>query len=104
MQLSGSFQVIGGNEKSQRCVEHRQKTFLKSNRTVLRFFSTANDADGYIVRYEWYFGDGTSSSGAEGHIDVQKGYPNAGTYTVTHIVTDNVGAQAACFVDVTIVP
>ena len=72
--------------------------------TVLRFFSTANDPDGYIVRYEWYFGDGTSSSGAEGHIDVQKGYPNAGTYTATHIVTDNVGAQSACFVDIVIVP
>lgn len=72
--------------------------------TVLRFFSTANDPDGFIVRYEWYFGDGTSSGGAEGHIDIQKGYPNAGTYTVTHIVTDNVGAQAACFVNVVIVP
>ncbi len=72
--------------------------------TVLRFFSTANDADGYIVRYEWYFGDGTESTGAEGHIDVQKGYPFAGTYTVTHIVTDNVGAQSACFVNVVIVP
>ena len=72
--------------------------------TVLRFFSTANDPDGYIVRYEWYFGDGTSSSGAEGHIDIQKGYPLAGTYTATHIVTDNAGAQAACFVDIVIVP
>ncbi len=72
--------------------------------TVLRFSSTANDPDGYIVRYEWYFGDGTSSTGAEGSIDVQKGYPHAGNYTVTHIVTDNVGAQAACFVNVVIVP
>ncbi len=72
--------------------------------TVLRFFSTASDLDGFITRYEWYFGDGTSSTGAEGHIDVQKGYPNAGTYTATHIVTDNVGAQAACFVNITIVP
>ena len=72
--------------------------------TVLRFYSTANDADGYITRYEWYFGDGTSATGAEGLIDVQKPYPFAGTYTVTHIVTDNVGAQAACDLTVTIVP
>ncbi|MBP6703414.1 MAG: PKD domain-containing protein [Vicinamibacteria bacterium] len=72
--------------------------------TVLRFSSTANDPDGFITRYEWYFGDGTSSSGAEGHIDVQKGYPLAGTYTVTHIVTDNVGSQSSCVATVTIVP
>lgn len=72
--------------------------------TVLRFFSTANDADGFIVRYEWYFGDGTSSTGAEGHIDIQKGYPFAGTYTVTHIVTDNAGAQSSCSRTVVIVP
>jgi hypothetical protein len=74
--------------------------------TVLRFSSTANDPDtgGYIARYEWYFGDGTSSTGAEGLVDVQHGYPFAGTYTVTHIVTDNVGAQASCSLTVTIVP
>ena len=72
--------------------------------TVLRFFSTASDSDGYIVRYEWYFGDGTSSVGGEGEIDRQKGYPLAGTYTVTHIVTDNVGAQAGCSRTVVIVP
>lgn len=72
--------------------------------TVLRFSSTANDTDGYIVRYEWYFGDGTDSTGDEGLISVQKPYPLAGTYTVTHIVTDNVGAQSACSLNVTIVP
>ena len=72
--------------------------------TVLRFYSTANDTDGYITRYEWYFGDGTSATGAEGHIDVQKGYPFAGTYTVTHIVTDNAGAQLSCVRNVTIIP
>jgi PKD domain len=72
--------------------------------TVLRFSSTANDPDGYIVRYEWYFGDGTSSTGAEGLIDVQKGYPLAGNYTATHIVTDNAGAQTACFLPIVIVP
>ncbi len=72
--------------------------------TVLRFSSTASDSDGFITRYEWYFGDGTSSVGEEGIITIQKPYPNPGTYTVTHIVTDNVGAQSACNLDVVIVP
>jgi PKD repeat protein len=72
--------------------------------TVLRFFSTAFDTDGFITRYEWYFGDGTNSLGAEGLIDVQHPYPNAGTYTVTHVVTDNHGLQSGCAIDVTIVP
>jgi len=72
--------------------------------TVLRFSSTASDPDGYIVRYEWYFGDGTGFVGGEGEVDRQKGYPLAGTYTVTHIVTDNVGASASCSKNVVIVP
>jgi hypothetical protein len=77
---------------------------INTEGTVLRFFSTANDTDGFIVRYEWYFGDGTSSEGAEGIVDVQHPYPIQGTYTVTHIVTDNVGAQSACTLNVVIVP
>lgn len=72
--------------------------------TVLRFSSTASDPDGYIARYEWYFGDGTAATGEEGRIDIQKGYPLAGTYTVTHVVTDNVGAQSTCSLSVTIQP
>jgi hypothetical protein len=71
---------------------------------VLRFFSTASDPDGYITRYEWYFGDGTASVGAEGLIDVQHPFPFAGVYTVTHIVTDNAGSQSACSLNVTVVP
>jgi hypothetical protein len=74
--------------------------------TVLRFFSTASDADpgDRIVRYEWYFGDGSESVGAEGLIDVQHPYPFAGTYFVTHIVTDRAGAQSACSLTVNIAP
>jgi uncharacterized protein len=71
---------------------------------VLRFFSTSSDEDGYIVRYEWYFGDGTASVGGEGLVDLQHPYPNQGTYFVTHIVTDNVGGQSACSLTVRIVP
>lgn len=73
--------------------------------TVLRFSSTSTAAaPSYVVRYEWYFGDGTSAEGAEGLIDVQKPYPFAGTYTVTHIVTNNFGQSASCNRTVTIVP
>ena len=72
--------------------------------TVLRFTSTSSVSDGYIVRYEWYFGDGTKSDGSEGTIDVQKPYPTAGTYTATHVVTSNTGGQSACFRVITIIP
>ncbi len=73
--------------------------------TVLRFSSTSSATfPEQVVRYEWYFGDGTDSSGSEGSIDVQKGYPFAGTYTVTHIVTSSSGFQAACSMIIRIVP
>jgi PKD repeat protein len=73
--------------------------------TVLRFSSTATAAaPDYVVRYEWYFGDGTESTGGEGLIDVQKPYPFAGIFTVTHIVTGNTGLQSSCAKTITIVP
>ena len=72
--------------------------------TVLRFTSTSSVTGGFIVRYEWYFGDGTSDTGSEGTIDVQHPYPNQGTYTVTHVVTANTGGQSSCSKTVTIVP
>ena len=74
--------------------------------TVLRFSSTASIASpNYIVRYEWYFGDGSGGeTGAEGIIDVQHPFPNAGTFTITHVVTSNSGAQSQCTTAVTIVP
>jgi hypothetical protein len=73
--------------------------------SVLRFSSTSFVASpGYIVRYEWYFGDGTTAVGDEGHIEFQKGFPFAGTFTVTHIVTSNTGGQASCDATITVVP
>jgi hypothetical protein len=72
--------------------------------TVLRFTSTSSTSSpNYIARYEWYFGDGASTDGAEGIIDVQHPYPVAGVYTVTHIVTSNLGGQASCSKTITIV-
>lgn len=77
---------------------------INTEGTVLRFTSTSSVAGGFIVRYEWYFGDGTSSTGSEGTIDVQHPYPFAGTYTVTHIVTSNTGGQSSCTAPIIIVP
>ena len=70
--------------------------------SVLRFTSTSFVAGGSIVRYEWYFGDGTSSLGEEGIIDVQHPFPDPGTYTVTHVVTSNSGGQTSCPKTITI--
>lgn len=69
-------------------------------RFTIRFRSTASDPDlgGFIVRYFWDFGDGTQDDKP----DVNKAYILPGVYTVQHVVTDNVGAQSLCFVDVVI--
>lgn len=56
------------------------------------FQSTAVDGDGFIVRYEWDFGDGTR----EDKPDVEHRYAFPGEYVVVHVVTDNGGLQAAC--------
>ncbi len=68
-------------------------------RTIL-FQSTSYDPDGTIVRYEWFFGDGTSNYA----IDTAKVYDYPGSYTVTHVVTDNGGHRAACAAPFTILP
>lgn len=52
---------------------------------------TSSDSDGSITDYAWDFGDGTATgSGAT----VAHTYFEAGTYTVTLTVTDNLGATA----------
>lgn len=62
------------------------------------FQSTSNDPDGTIVRYFWDFGDGERDDKP----DVNHAYGFAGVFTVTHVVTDNEGAQKACAADLTI--
>lgn len=47
------------------------------------FYSTASDDNG-IVAWSWSFGDGTFGSGSV----VSHTFPSAGTFTVTHTVTD----------------
>jgi chitinase len=55
-------------------------------------FSAAGstDPDGYIVKYEWDFGDGTTGEG----VNVTHVYDAPGNYKVTLKVTDNEGATS----------
>jgi PKD domain-containing protein/invasin-like protein len=64
---------------------------VRANSTVL-FQTTSSDSDGTIVRYQWFFGDGTVSYAP----DTNHVFRTPDTYTVTHLVTDNNGGQAAC--------
>jgi PKD repeat protein len=71
----------------------------------VQFNTTSNDSDGTIIRYEWYFSDDivpgriATYSPDTGHV-----FRQAGTWTVTHIVTDDDGGQSACAADFTILP
>jgi hypothetical protein len=69
---------------------------VQINTSVL-FQSTARDPDGTIVRYFWSFGNGRTAD----HPDVSTSYSIPGVYTVTHLVTDNGGMQAACAATIT---
>jgi hypothetical protein len=66
--------------------------------TTILFQSTSSDADGTIVRYEWFFTDGTVND----HPDIAHVFRAPGTYGVTHVVTDNDGLQKACTASVTV--
>ena len=50
----------------------------------------SSDPDGSIAAYAWNFGDNTTATG----VTASKTFANAGTYTVTLKVTDNLGATA----------
>jgi hypothetical protein len=63
-----------------------------TDRSIL-FQSASSDEDGFIVRYFWTFGDDSPPSDKP---DVEHHYDVPGTYTVTHLVTDNNGAQSPC--------
>jgi PKD domain/FG-GAP-like repeat len=52
--------------------------------------SASRDTDGKIVRWEWYFGDGTTALGRE----VKKTYKKAGTYKATLLVRDTHGGAS----------
>jgi PKD repeat protein len=61
--------------------------------------SASYDSDGTIASYAWNFGDGTVGAGAI----CAHTYNQAGTFTATLTVTDNVGAQSAATVQITVV-
>lgn len=60
--------------------------------------SAASDEDGYIVRYHWDLGDGST----EDKPDIVYRYALPGSYLVTHVVTDNGGLESACTATVTV--
>jgi len=70
---------------------------FRAGRAIL-FQTTSSDSDGTVVRFEWFWGDGTYSD----HPDNAHVFPTPATYTVTHVVTDNEGAQKACSADITV--
>ncbi len=61
--------------------------------------SHSNNAGGYIIDYQWSFGDGGTASGAT----PSHTYAAAGTYTVTLTVTDDAGATDTDVQTVTVV-
>jgi PKD repeat protein len=65
---------------------------------VCQFTDASSDDDGNVIRWQWDFGDGSTSDQAE----PTHRYPGAGNYEVTLIVTDNDGAtdESTAHVDV----
>ena len=67
---------------------------------AILFQTRSFDLDGTIVRYEWFCGSG--SGGPSYAPDVACVYRTAGSFTVTHRVTDDDGAQSSCSATVTV--
>jgi|GEM_PF-1658442 len=60
--------------------------------------SGSYDPDGVLLTYQWNFGDGMTATGSV----VTHGYADAGTYTVSLTVTDNLGSIAVATCTVTV--
>lgn len=73
---------------------------VKVNTGVL-FQDTSSDSDGFIVRYDWYFGDGSPN---EDSPDTNHVFRITGNITVTHRVTDNTGLATACSTIISVSP
>ncbi len=69
--------------------------------STIRMQSTSFDKDGSIIRYFWDFGDGSSE---DGKTEVDHAYNRPGSYDVTHVCTDDNGAQGLKTLTLTIVP
>jgi PKD repeat protein len=72
---------------------------VQSDRTVTLDASASFDPDGVIVDYLWDFGDGANATGDS---LVMHSFAEPGTYVVTLVVTDAVGAQGTVAQTVTI--
>lgn len=68
---------------------------------VVGFQSTSTDSTDFLVRYEWFFGDGSPVEYAP---DVAHVFRLTGVFTPVHRVTDNFGAQTVCSATITVVP
>jgi hypothetical protein len=68
---------------------------------VVGFQNTSVDPDGVIVRYEWFFGDGSKVEYAPDQAHV---FRRTGTFSVTLRVTDNFGAQGIRTATITVIP
>jgi PKD repeat protein len=66
----------------------------------ITFDGSASTDDGWIVSYDWDFGDSTSDSG----MVVDHVFSEIGTYTVSLTVTDNDGETDTASEDVVVVP
>jgi len=67
---------------------------------VVTFDATASSDDGWIVDYQWNFGDDSTGSGNV----ITHTYPNVGVYVVTLTVTDNNGATGSMQYTLEILP
>ena len=73
-------------------------TYAVGEQILFQSASSDPDLGGRIVRYEWAFGDGVFDEKP----NVNHAFGIAGTYKVTHAVTDNNGAQSQCFATITV--
>ncbi|MBU0685589.1 MAG: PKD domain-containing protein [Candidatus Thermoplasmatota archaeon] len=74
-------------------------TAYANNLTVFVDGSSSYDLDGFIVSYDWDFGDGTSAAG----VTANHTYATRGTYTITLTVMNNFGLNGSASEQVTIV-
>ncbi|HDN68525.1 MAG TPA: PKD domain-containing protein [Methanomicrobia archaeon] len=72
------------------------------NETVTFDGSNSTDGDGFIVRYEWDFGDGEGTTTSTTENWATHRYSSAGQYRVNLTVTDNDGAKSATAIWLTV--
>ena len=68
------------------------------NQAITFDASSSYDPDGYIVSYNWTFGDGTNGTG----MIINHSYSSAGNYTVTLTVSDNEGLNSTISANISV--